>query len=71
MASLEECPRPLRDFKQLAGFEGVVVGDDDLRLLDVVRELLRDYLAVKVVLVRIARPEHAQTVADRESRRND
>ena len=48
--------------------EGVVVGDDDLRAVEVAEHVGRHQLAVAVVAVRVVRLEHPQAIADGEAR---
>ena len=49
----------------------MVVGDDDLRPVDVVEHVVRHELAAAVVAVRVVRLQDAQAVLDREARRDD
>ena len=48
--------------------EGVVVGDDDLRPVEVAEHVGRHQLAALVVAVRVVRLEHPQAIADGEAR---
>ena len=59
---------PLREGEGLAAHEGVVVGDDDLRAVEVAEHVGRHQLAAAVVAVRVVRLEHPQPVADGETR---
>ena len=70
-AALEQRAAALRELDPLAELEGVVVGDDDLRALDVVEHVGRDQLAACVVAVGVVRLEDAQAVLDREPGRDD
>ena len=70
-AAFEELLAALGDFEALAELEGVVIGDDDGGLLDLVGELLRHQFARDVVVLRIVRLENAEAVFDGESRGDD
>ena len=60
--ALEEGAASLRDGEGLALHEGVVVGDDDLRAVEVAEHVGRHQLAALVVAVRVVRLEHPQAV---------
>ena len=66
--SPEQGASPLRQLQRLAPQERVVVGDDDLRPLQVAEHVVRHQLAARVVAVRIVGLEHPQTVADGHAR---
>ena len=65
--ALEEGAASLRDGEDLAPHEGVVIGDDDLRAVEIAEHVGRHQLAVAVVAVRIVRLQHPQAVADGET----
>ena len=67
-AALEEGAATFRDGEGLAAHEGVVVGDDDLRAVEIAEHVGRHQLAAAVVAVRVVRLEHPQAVADGEAR---
>ena len=62
--ALEERTSAGGELEPLAAFEGVVVRDDDPRLLDVLEQVVRDQLARAVVVVRVVRLQDAQAIAD-------
>ena len=71
-------PRPrrsdlpsLRDLHALPAPEGVVVGDDDLRAVQVGQQVVRDQLPAPVVAVRVVRLQHPQPVPDGEAGGDD
>jgi hypothetical protein len=51
--------------------KGVVVGDHDLCTLDLVKEVVGDELAIRIVAVGVVRLEHTQAVLDGEPRCDD
>ncbi len=69
--SLEQGAPAFREVDALAPHEGVVVGDDDPRLLDVVAHVIRHQLAAEVVVVGVIRLEYAEPILDRDARRDD
>ena len=62
--ALEERASAGGELEPVAAFEGVVVRDDDPRLLDVLEQVVRDQLARAVVVVRVVRLQDAQAIAD-------
>ncbi len=60
-----------RELDALAQLEGVVVGDDDLGLVEVVEHVARDELAAGVVAVGVVGLQDAQAVLDGEAGRDD
>ena len=60
---------PLREFELLALLEGVVVGDDDAGLVQVVEHVAGDEFPAGVVGVGVVRLQDAQAVLDRDARR--
>ena len=66
--TLEEGAASLREGEGLAAHEGVVVGDDDLRAVEIAEHVGRHQLAAAVVAVGVVRLEHPQAVADGEAR---
>ena len=70
-AALEQRAAAGRQLQPLAALEGVVVRDDDPRLLHVLEQVVRDQLARAVVVVGVVRLQHAQAVPDRQTRRDD
>ena len=62
--SLEQGTAAFGQLHALAQLEGVVVGDDDLRLLQVGQHVVGNQLAALVVAVRVVRLQHAQAVLD-------
>ena len=60
-----------REFDALAQLEGVIVGDDDLGAIHIVEHVARHQFAVLVIAVGVVGLEHAQTILDGETRRND
>ena len=64
---LQQGAAALRQRQRLAPQERVVVGDDDLRPLQVAEHVVGHQLAARVVAVRIVRLEHPQPVADRHA----
>ena len=69
--ALQQRPPCLRHLHVFAPAEGVVVGDDDLRPLDVAEHIVRHEFAIAVIAVRIVRQEHLQPVLDRDAGRDD
>ena len=69
-SSLEQGTAALGELQALAQLEGVVVGDDDLRLFQIGEHVARDQLAASVVAVRIVRLQHAQAVLDGDAGRD-
>ena len=65
--SLQEGAATLRQRQRLAPQKRVVVGDDDLRPLQVAEHVVRHQLAARVVAVRVVRLEHPQPVPDRDA----
>ena len=65
---LQEAARDLGQGQRLAVLEGVVVGDHDLRAPDLRQHLRRHDLARLVVVVRLARLQHAEPILDRDAR---
>ena len=68
---LQQGAAALRQRQGLAPQERVVVGDDDLRPLQVAEHVVRHQLAARVVAVRIVGLEHAQPIADRHAGGHD
>ena len=69
--ALEERPAALRDLEALPAPEGVVVGDDDLRPVEVGQQVVRHEVAAAVVAVRVVRLEHPQPILDGEAGGDD
>ena len=69
-AALEQRAAALRQFERLAQLEGVVVGDDDPRLLEVLQHVARHELTALVVALGVVRLQHAQPVADGQAGRD-
>ncbi len=63
--------RDLSGGNSRAQLEGVVVGDDDFCLSEIVIQLGRYNVALAVVVVRVVRQQHAQPVADGNAGRDD
>ena len=70
-AALEERPASLRDLDALPAPEGVVVGDDDLRPVEVGQQVVRHEVAAAVVAVRVVRLQHPQPIPDGEAGGDD
>ena len=68
---LQEAARDLGQGQRLAMLEGVVVGDDDLRAADLRQHFRRRDLARLVVVVRLARQQHAKPILDRDAGSDD
>ena len=69
--SLQQRAAAFRDFKPFAQFERVIVGDDDLCLIQFAHQITRHQLASRVVGVEIIRLEHLQAITDGDARRHD
>ena len=69
--ALEERPASLRDLDALPAPEDVVVGDDDLRPVQVGQQVVRHEVAAAVVAVRVVRLQHPQPVPDGEAGGDD
>ena len=65
--ALQQGAAPLRQLQPLARHERVVVGDDDLRPLEVAQHVAGHELAARVVGVGVVRLQHPQPVADRHA----
>ncbi len=70
-ATAQERTVALRQRHAFAPLEGVEVRDDDPRPVDIADHVRRHQAAPTVVVVRVVRLEHAQPVADRDSRCHD
>ncbi len=64
---LKEAARYLGKGQRLAMLKGMVVGDHDLRAPDVGQHLRRHDLARLIIVVRLARLEHAESILDRDA----
>ena len=69
--SFKEGAVALGQVERLPSLEGVVVGDDDLRLVELAEHVGRHEFAAGVVAVRVVRLKDAQAVADGDARRHD
>jgi hypothetical protein len=67
-AALQQRSAALRQLHALAELEGVIVGNDNLRPLQVAQHIAGHELAALIVAIGIVGLEHAQPVADGESR---
>ena len=67
-AALKKIAGAGRDLQSLAQHEGVVVGNDNLCPLHVFEHVARDQFTGAVVVVRVVRQEHTESVADRQPR---
>ena len=63
--------RAFGDVHTLAQFEGVVVGDDDLGMIDITEHVGRCDLAMAVITFQVIGKKDTQAVADRDSRSHD
>ena len=70
VAAFEKRPATFRDFQPLAQLECVIVGNDDLRPLDIVQHVRRHQFTVGIVAVGIARQEDPKPVFDGEAGRD-
>jgi hypothetical protein len=66
-AALAQGAIDLRGIVALAPAEGVVVGDDDLRPLEVAEHVVRHQFPLAVIAVRVVRQQHAQPILDRDA----
>ena len=57
--------------KHVAQLEGVIVRDDDLGLSHVIQHVGRDKFSGLVIALGVLRHQHAQAVADGDTRRDD
>ena len=71
IVSLQEAARDLGQGQRLAMLKGVVVGDHDLRAPDLRQHLRRHDLARLIIVVRLARLQHAEPILDRDAGRDD
>ena len=67
-AALQQGTAAARDLLRLPRHEGVVVGDDDLGPVQVAEQVARHQFAALVVAVRVVGLQHAQPVADGQTR---
>ena len=70
-ASLKEGAAALRDLHRLAKLEGVEIGDDDLRAVEIAQHVAGHELPALVVAVRVVGLEHPEPVLDRDARRDN
>src|SRR5450631_2500477 len=61
----------MREKSLMVHVEGVIVGNDDLRVVDVFEHVARHQFAVLIVAVRVIRLEHAESVFDGQTGGND
>jgi hypothetical protein len=70
-AALQYSSGKFRQRQGLAQLEGVVVGDDDARRPNGADHVVRHKAAALVIILRIARQQHAKAVADRDAGADD
>ena len=70
-AALQQRAPNLGDLHPLAQLEGVIVGDDDLRLVHVGQHVRRHQLAMAVVAFGVIGQEDPQAITDRDPGRDD
>ena len=63
--------RQARRVSALVSEKGVIVRDHDLRAREPLQQVARQDVALAIVVIRIGRQEHPQTVADGDARRHD